>query len=99
MPETNAVNISAVFFNVKNLQVLASRMLFNVEFRRQCQPLVYRPMPASIGAPRVLQHERHNVVVRVRGCRMTKIQAYLHKMQTQQGVRFCDMLVIQTWLG
>ena len=34
------------------------------------------------------KHERRIVVIRVRGCRMTEIQAQLYGMQTQHGVLF-----------
>ena len=58
-------------------------------------------MPASNGAARSLQEERRSEAVRVRGSRMTKTQAYLDGMQTQQGVRSSDtsMLIVQIRLG
>lgn len=59
-------------------------MLVGIDLRRQSQPLAYRRMLTSNETPRSLQHERHNLVTRVRGCRMTEIQAYLYGMQTQQ---------------
>ena len=39
------------------------------------------------------------LVLRVRGCRMTKIQAQLYGMQTQQGALFNDLLVAENILG
>ena len=70
-------------------------MLFNIEIRRQHQPLACRMMPAPKGNPRSLQHARRNVVVRVRGCRTTKIQAHLYGMRTQQYGLFCDTLLVK----
>ena len=49
-------------------------MLLSIELWRQWQPLVFPPIQASDGALRSVKHERRNVVIRVRGCRMTKIQ-------------------------
>ena len=40
-----------------------------------------------------VKHERHNVVARVRRCRMTKLHAQLNGMQTEQGLLFRDVLV------
>ena len=58
-------------------------------------------MSASNEALRSLQHERRNVVVRVRGCRMTKIYRNTGLsfcgMQIQQAIRFNDMLVSQVY--
>ena len=71
-------------------------MMFSVEVRRQRQPLTFRPMPASNG---VKKHARHNVVIRVRGCRMTKIQAQLYGMRAQQGVLFRGLLVVENNIG
>ena len=68
---------------------------FYMELPRQFQPLAYRPMPDPNGAPRSLQRERRNVVVRVRDCRMTKIQACIFGMQTQQDVSYSDMLAVK----
>ena len=42
--------------------------------------------------PRSLQYER-------RGCRMTKIQVCICELQTQRGIRFCDVLLVQKRLG
>ena len=42
------------------------------------------------------KHEPRNVVLRVRGLRMTKIQAQLFGMQTQQGVIFVICLLFKT---
>jgi len=48
-------------------------MLFSMELWRQWQPLIFPPMQASNGALHSEKHERRNVVVQGRGCRMTKI--------------------------
>ncbi len=68
-------------------------MLFNVELRRQCQPLAYRQMPASNGAPPSLQHERSNV----EELQNTRFQEYLYRMQTHQGLEY--MVVVENVLG
>ena len=44
-------------------------------------------------------HERRNVVIRVRGCRMANIQEKLYGVQTQQGVLLSDLLVVQFFFG
>ena len=54
------------------------------------------PIQASNGALRSMKHEHRNVVIRVRGCKMTKLQEELYWMQTQQGVLLSDSLVVQT---
>ena len=54
-------------------------------------------MPASNGTPRSVQHGRRNVVIRVRGCRLTKIQEYACVLQTQQGARFSNMLIVEKY--
>lgn len=57
----------------------------------------YRAMLASNATPRsaFLTERAPQVLVRVGGCRTTKIQAYLCGVQqTQRGVRFSDMLVL-----
>ena len=53
-------------------------------------------MPGSNGTPRSLQHERRNVVVRVRGCRMNTLR-HIYGVQTQQGARFSDVLLVQKY--
>ncbi|CAN0405943.1 unnamed protein product, partial [Laminaria digitata] len=85
--------------NLKHVRVLAPPTLFNIKLRRQCQPLILPPIQASIRAPRSVEHERSNVVIRVRGRRMTKMQEWLCRVQTQQGVLFSDVLVVQKRLG
>ena len=57
------------------------------------------PIPTDACPQRTVAHERRNVVLRVRGCSMTKIQAQLHGMQTQQGILFRDPLVVKNLLG
>ena len=57
--------------NLKNVRVLAPPMLFNIELRRQCQPIAYRPVQASNRALRSVKHERPDIVLGVRCCRMT----------------------------
>lgn len=53
-------------------------------------------MSASNGTPRYLKRERRNVVVRVWGCKMTKIQAYLYRgWKYKQEVSFSGMLVLK----
>ena len=74
-------------------------MLFGIEPWRQWQPLIFPPIQASNGALCYIKHERRNVVIWVRGCKMTKIQEYLYGMQTQQGVLLSDLLVAQKKLG
>ena len=81
--------------NSKNVRVVAPPMLFNVELRRrrnrsysdQCQPLTdckARPIPRSL---------------RVRGCRMAKLKAQFHGMQTQQRVLFRGLFVVTKYWG
>ena len=85
-----------LLFELKNVQALAPPMLVNIELRRQRQPHTCRPVKASNGAPRSAKHERREVTIRVTGCRMTKIQEWLHGRQTQLlvGVRFGDLVVL-----
>ena len=54
------------------------------------QPLAYRPMPASNGAPRSLQHDHSNAVE----LQNTEIQENLYRMQTHRGLHFRGILVI-----
>ena len=55
-------------------------MMFGIELWRQkklwrqWQPLIFPPIEASNGALRSLKHGRRNVVIRVSGCKMTKVQ-------------------------
>ena len=70
-------------------------MLFGIELWPQLQPLMFLPIQASDGALRSVKHERRNVVIRVRGCRMTKVQEYLYGMHTQQGLLLSTILVVQ----
>ena len=55
----------------------APPMLFSIELWRQWQPLTFPPIRASDRALRSVEHERRHVVIRVRGCRMTKTQQQL----------------------
>ena len=75
-PQKRTLNISLrhLLVNVKNVRVLAPPMLFSIGLWRQCQPVIFPPIQASNGALRSIKHERHNVVIRVRGCKMTEIQ-------------------------
>ena len=94
-PQKKDVKISLHLVNLKNVRVLAPPMLFNIELWRQWQPLIFPPIQASDGALRSVKHERRNVVIRFRGCRMTKIQEYLYRMHAQQGLLLSDLLVVQ----
>ena len=69
-------------------------MLFSSEW----QPPIFPPIQASNGALSSVKHEHRNVVIRVRGCRMTIIQEWRYGMQTQ-GVLLGDLLVVQKRLG
>ena len=89
---TLKISLRYLLVNLKNVRVLAPPMLFSIGRWRQCQPLVFPPIQASNGALRSVKHERRNVVIRVRGCRMTKIPEQLYPMQTQQ-----DVLLIFWW--
>ena len=60
--------------NLKNVRVLAPPTLFRIKLWRQWQPLIFPLIQASDGALRSVKHECRNVVIRVRGCRMSKIQ-------------------------
>ena len=60
---------------------------------------MFPPIQASNGALRSAKHERRNVVIRVRGCRMANIQEKLYGVQTQQGVLLSDLLVVQFFFG
>ena len=52
--------------------------LFNIERRRQCQTLAYRPTYAPNEAPRPVKHECCRVgYIRARGCRMMNVQKSL----------------------
>ena len=79
--ESNTISNTPPYFvqlERRTYKVSCHRMLLDIELRRQCQPLVYRPVHASNGAPRSVKHERRNLVTRVRGRRMTKVQERLH---------------------
>ena len=56
-----------------NVRALAPP-LFSIELGRQLQPLIFPPIQAPNGTLRSVKHERRNRVIRVRGCKMTKIQ-------------------------
>ena len=94
-PQKRALKISLrhLLVNLKNVRVLAPTM-FSIELWRQWQPLMFPPIQAS-GGLRSVKHERRNVVIRVRGCRMTKFPEQLYGMQTQRGVLLSDLLVVQ----
>ena len=44
------ISFRHILVNLKNVRVLAPRMLFSIGFWRQCQPLAFPPIQASIGA-------------------------------------------------
>ena len=55
-------------------------------------------IPTDASPLRAVKYDRQNAVLRVRGCRVpvTKIQAQLfYGMQTQRGVLFRGLLVVQ----
>ena len=52
-------------------------------------------IPTDASPEQAVKHERCNVVLWVRGGKMTKVQAQLYGMQTQQGVLFRDILVVK----
>ena len=68
------ISLCHLLVNLKNVRVLTPPMLFSIELWREWQPLIFPPIQASDGALRSVKHERRNVVIQVRGCRMTKIQ-------------------------
>ena len=70
---TQKISLRHRWVNLKNVRVLAPPMLFSIGLWRQCQPFVFPPIQSSNGALRSVKHERRNVVIRVRGCRMTKV--------------------------
>ena len=73
--EKNDKNILRhLLVNFKNVRVLAPQMLCSIKLWGQWQPLMFPPIQASNEALRHVQHERRNVVIRVRDCRTTKIQ-------------------------
>ena len=72
--KTLKMSLRHLLVNLKNVRVLAPPMLFGIELWRQWQPLIFPPIQARNGALRSIKHERRNVVVRVRGCKMNKIQ-------------------------
>ena len=67
---TLKISLRHQLVNLKNVRVLASPMFS--ELWRQWQPLIFPPIQASNGALSSIKHERCNVVIRVRGCKMTK---------------------------
>ena len=93
------MSLGHLLVNLKNVRVLAPPMLFSIELHRQWQPLIFQPIQASNGALRSVKHEHRNVVIRIRGCRMTTTQQQLYGMQTQQGVLLSDLLVVQKRMG
>ena len=62
-------------------------MLFSIELWRQLLLLMFPPIQACDGALR-------SVVIRVTGCRMTKILEQLYGMQTHQGVLSIDVRIV-----
>ena len=62
-----------LLINVTNVRVLAPQM-FSIELWRQWQSQKLRLIQASDGALRSVNEENRNVVIRVRGYRMTDIQ-------------------------
>jgi len=71
---TLKISLRHLLVNLKNVRVLAPPTFFSFELWRQWQQPLFPPIQASDGALRSVKHERRNVVVRVRGGRMTKIQ-------------------------
>ena len=49
-------------------------MLFRMELWRQWQPLMFPSIPAYDAALRSIKRERRKVDLRVRSCKITKIQ-------------------------
>ena len=96
---TPKMSIRHLLVNMRNVRVLPPPMLFSSELWRQWQPFIFPPIEASNGALRSAKHERRNVVIRVRGCRMANIQEKLYGVQTQQGVLLSDLLVVQFFFG
>ena len=85
--------------NLKNVWVLAPPMLFSIELWRYSQPLVFPSIQASNGAVRSVKHDRRDVVILIRGYRMTKRQEQLYRIQTHQGVLLSDLLLVRKILG
>ena len=75
---------------LKDVQVLGPRLLFNIDTSATMQPLAYRPMPASNGALRSIQHEHSNAVE----LQNTEFQESLYRMQTHRGLHFRGILGI-----
>ena len=95
---TLKISLRHLLVNLKNVRVLAPP-LFSIEMWRRWQPLMFPPIQVSNGALRSVKHERRNVVIRVRGCKMTESREELYGMHTQQGVLLSDLLVEQKKLG
>ena len=74
LKRTLKMSLRHLLVNLKNVRVLAPPMFFSIELWRQWQPIIFPPIQASNGAPRSIEHERCNVVIRVRCCKMPKIQ-------------------------
>ena len=52
---TLEISLRHLLVNLKSVRVLAPPMLFSIELRRQCQPLIIPPIQASRGAPRFVK--------------------------------------------
>ena len=93
--ENNAERIRHLSVNLKNVRVLAPPMLFGIEIWRQWQPLIFPPIQASNGALRSIKHERRNVVIRVRDCKMTKNSGIALRDANTTRRALSDLIVVQ----
>ena len=73
---TNAINITPPSIGQVDKTYFPAHppptTLFNIEPRRQCQPLIFPPSQASNGAPGFVKYLRSNAIIRVRRCRIPK---------------------------
>ena len=71
---TLKLSLRHLFVNRKNIPVVAPPKLISIELWRQWQQLLFPPSQVSDGNLRSVRHERRTAVIRVRGCRITKVQ-------------------------
>ena len=75
-PQKSTLKLSLrhLLVNLKNIPVVAPPTSISIELWRQWQQLLFPPSQVSDGNLRSVRHDRRTAVIRVRGCRITKVQ-------------------------
>ena len=85
----------SLLVKLKNVRVLAPPTLFGIDNLRQGRPLTFPPIQPSNGSLRSIKPERRNVVVRARGCKISKLRNSVTGYKHKQGALLSHLLVVQ----